>query len=172
MGENHFSGVFGDRFRQKHPKLFLPPDAKQGEGPGRGQFEGSNLSKIDTHSFPFSMNFEPYSHDVAFLKIFGFSDTHLDGHNVEAILGKQGRLPPSFADLYIGWNHSPAISHESQNGFQVRALLSGNVNEIPWGGTTPEPNFAVELDDHGSKVIVYRSGPAAAIRRPLEPVVS
>ena len=35
----------------------------------------------------FSMNFESYSHLVAFLKIFCFLNTGFDGHNVAAIFG-------------------------------------------------------------------------------------
>src|SRR5215207_3694771 len=94
------------------------------------------------------MNFEAYSHIVPLLKIFCFSDTCFDGYNVAAIFGKQGSLPLGFADPYIHWNHSPAIRHESYYGFQVAALLRRNGNEVPWGGSTPVPNFAVELDVH------------------------
>src|SRR6266540_981051 len=95
-----------------------------------------------------STNFESYRHLVAFLKIFCFSDTRFDGHNVAAIFGKQGRLPIAVADPNMYRNHSPAIRHESYYGFQVAALLRRNGNEVPWGGAVPVPNFAVELDVH------------------------
>jgi len=46
----------------------------------------SSPSVLNVYS-PFSMNFESYSHFVAFLKIFCFSDTRFDGHNIAAIFG-------------------------------------------------------------------------------------
>jgi len=95
-----------------------------------------------------SMNFEPYSHFIAFFKIFCFSNTRFDGHKIAAIFGKQGSRPRGLADLNMYWNHSPTIGHESWYRFQLAALFLWNGNEVPWGRTSPEPDDAVELDVH------------------------
>jgi hypothetical protein len=94
------------------------------------------------------LNFESYSDFVAFVKVFCFSDTRFDGHNVAAIFGKQGSLPLGFTDPNMYRDHSPAIRHESYDGFQAAGQLRGNGNEEPWGGAIPEPNLAIELDVH------------------------
>jgi hypothetical protein len=60
-----------------------------------------------------STNFEPYSQVVAFLKMFCFSDTRFDGHNVAAIFGKQRSLPLGFADPNMYRDHASTIGHES-----------------------------------------------------------
>ena len=59
------------------------------------------------------MNFEPYGHFVTFFKVFCFSDTRFDGHEVATIFGKQGSLPFGVADPNVYWNHTPTIRHES-----------------------------------------------------------
>ena len=50
---------------------------------------------------------------VAFLKIFCFSDTCLDGHQVAAIFWKQGSHPLRVTDAHMDRDDSPAIRHES-----------------------------------------------------------
>ena len=46
----------------------------------------SSPSVLNIYS-PFSMNFESYGHFVALLKVFCFSDTRFDGHNIAAVFG-------------------------------------------------------------------------------------
>ena len=60
-----------------------------------------------------STNVEPYRHLVAFRKVFCFSNTRFDRHNVAAIFGKQRSRPLGFADPYMNRYHSPAICHGS-----------------------------------------------------------
>src|SRR5512143_3673495 len=94
------------------------------------------------------MNFEPYGHFLPFLKIFCFSNTRFDGHQVETIFGKQGRLPLGLADPHLYRDHSPAVSHESRYRLQVAALLRRNGDKEPRGRTFPEQNLTAKLEDH------------------------
>ena len=95
-----------------------------------------------------SMDFDPYGYCVTFLKIFRFSNTRPDGHNVAAIFREHGSFPFGFADPGIDRYHSPAICHESQYGFQVAALFRWDGDEEPWSGSSPEPDFAFKFDFH------------------------
>src|SRR5512133_1090152 len=94
------------------------------------------------------MNLEPYSHVVAFLKVFCFSDTRFDGYKIETSFGKQGSLPLGFADANMHRDHSPAIGHQSRDRFQVAAVLRRNSNEEPGGGSLPEQNGTGKFNVH------------------------
>jgi len=95
-----------------------------------------------------STNFESYSHLVTLLKVFCFSDTYFDGHKVETIFGKQGSLKLGLADPHVDRDHPPAIRHQPGYRFQLAGLLRRNRYEEPRGGSLPENNLAVELDNH------------------------
>jgi len=45
------------------------------------------------------MNFESHSHGIAYLKVFGFSDTRFDGHNVAAIFARNSLKSPHLTNL-------------------------------------------------------------------------
>ena len=99
-------------------------------------------------SILYSANFKAQGHMIAFFKVFHFSDTGFDGHKVTSLLGDQGCLKLGFADPNSDRDHTPSICHHSRNGFYILGMVFGNGDEEPWGGSSPEPYLAAELDDH------------------------
>jgi len=61
----------------------------------------------------FSNDLKSDGHFVAFFKLFRFSDTRFERHNVGLIFRPQSSLPHRFANPNGYWDHSPAIRHSS-----------------------------------------------------------
>lgn len=94
------------------------------------------------------MNFESNPHFIAFIKVFGPSDTRFNWDEVESIFRKEGRLELGFPDPNCDRDHTPAIRYHCGNCFNVATLLLRDSNEEPGSGTTPEQNLAAEFEVH------------------------